>query len=490
MVLYDITGRAEPLPRALYESVIQLKKIISQTAGWFILFLVLFSAGSLFFAGHSVQRQTADWVNPYADITEDTWCYQYVTELNKMGVLPDSEEFGGAAEETRGNLMLYLYNLENAMFGDRAHSAGSASFSDVEKSDARYKAICWAFNNGVSGGTGDTTFSPDGTVSRQQLCTILARFAALEEMNLLQIKEPDQFTDSLYIADYARSGVTACQICGVVRGYEDGYFHPENIVSRQECAALIYRLYDASRVTPVEGMGTVSLVPNAYDVLYESYHDIPFVALVPQTAEGPLSYFDKTVFIGDSISQMLESYAGATGSLGGAQFLCAGSMSPTNMLAGKILPEYPKGSGQHPVIEESVAACGAQVVYIMLGMDNIAYGVDYALGDLLTIIGNIQARNPDVQIVMQSVTPMADYSSSYSERLNNNTIDQYNAKLQEYCQENKWYYINVQEVFKGPDGFLIKDYCSDLKSMGMHFNYTGSQVWVDYLKTHIPAALL
>ena len=54
----------------------------------------------------------------------------------------------------------------------------------------------------------------------------MARFAALEEITLLKVVEPDQFQDSLYIDDYARSGVTACQMAGIVKGYEDGFFYP------------------------------------------------------------------------------------------------------------------------------------------------------------------------------------------------------------------------------------------------------------------------
>lgn len=52
--------------------------------------------------------------------------------------------------------------------------------------------------------------------------------------------EPNQFKDSLYIHDYARSGVTACQMAGVVKGYDNGFFYPENTMTRAECAAVIY----------------------------------------------------------------------------------------------------------------------------------------------------------------------------------------------------------------------------------------------------------
>ena len=137
-----------------------------------------------------------------------------------------------------------------------------------------------------------------------------------------------------------------------------------------------------------------------------------------------------------------------------------------------------------------MAATGAKVVYIMLGMDNIAYGIERATNDYLTIINNIVSKNPDVQIVIQSVTPMTETSTSTSEKLNNDQINAFNAKMQEYCQENRWYYLNVAEVFKDENGYLKLEYCSDRNSMGMHFTYDGAKVWVNYLKTHIPEDLL
>lgn len=434
-----------------------------------------------------------DWENPYIDVTQDLWSYQYITELNKAGVIPSSEKFQREQEETRGNLVLYLYNMDTGVFAKREKQEPvqeTPSFSDVDKDSPYYEAVCWAYENGLVGGTTDTTFSPDSAVTRQQVCTILARFAQLEKISLIQVVEPDQFKDSLYIQDYARSGVTACQMAGIVKGYENGFFYPENTMTREECAAVVYRVMVASEMQIPEGASLVDLTPGAYDSLYDNYQDITFTALVPESEEGPVSFFDQAVFIGDSISMTLEAYCNASGALGGAQFLCAGSMSPTNMLSGQILPEYPKGSGQKPAIEESVAATGAKVVYVMLGMDNIAYGIEKATGDYLTILNNIQTANPGVQIVVQSVTPMSDASTSYSEKLNNEQINAFNETMKEYCQTNRWYYVDVAEAFRDEEGFLKKEYCSDYSTMGMHFTYDGAKVWVQYLKTHIPQDLL
>ncbi len=463
---------------------------MKQAISWFLVFMILFSAGSLL---RDPKGSSKDWENPYIDVTQDLWSYQYITELNKAGVIPSSEKFQREQEETRGNLVLYLYNMDTGVFAKREKQEPvqePPSFSDVDKDSPYYEAVCWAYENGLVGGTTDTTFSPDSAVTRQQVCTILARFAQLEKISLIQVVEPDQFKDSLYIQDYARSGVTACQMAGIVKGYENGFFYPENTMTREECAAVVYRVMTASEMQIPEGASLVDLTPGAYDSLYDNYQDITFTALVPESEEGPVSFFDQAVFIGDSISMTLEAYCNASGALGGAQFLCAGSMSPTNMLSGKILPEYPKGSGQKPAIEESVAATGAKVVYVMLGMDNIAYGIEKATGDYLTILNNIQTANPGVQIVVQSVTPMSDASTSYSEKLNNEQINAFNETMKEYCQTNRWYYVDVAEAFRDEEGFLKKEYCSDYSTMGMHFTYDGAKVWVQYLKTHIPQDLL
>ena len=65
----------------------------------------------------------------------------------------------------------------------------------------------------------------------------------------------------------------------------------------------------------------------------------------------------------------------------------------------------------------------------MLGMDNIAYGVERSTNDYMTILKNILDKNPDVQIIIQSVTPMADKSKSYSEKLNNGKINEFNETM-------------------------------------------------------------
>lgn len=91
-------------------------------------------------------------------------------------------------------------------------------------------------------------------------------------------------------------------MAGIVKGYDNGFFQPDNTLTREECAAVVYRVMTAADMEIPEGSAVVDLTEGAYDSLYDNYQDITFTALVPETEEGPVTFFDQAVFIGDSIS--------------------------------------------------------------------------------------------------------------------------------------------------------------------------------------------
>lgn len=213
---------------------------------------------------------------------------------------------------------------------------------------------------------------------------------------------------------------------------------------------------------------------------------------VPESAPVDASWFDDAAFVGDSVSVTLANYNSTYGTLGKAKFFCSVSLSQTNALSyqagNERLPEYPAGSGQHPRIEDGIAASGAKKVYLMLGMNCIASGVDRVSQDLVTLVSKIQEKSPGIAVLIESVTPMTADSPRADGSLNNFTIQEFNEKMKAICQEKQWYYVNVAEAVTGDQGALKAEYSGD-KAMGIHFNYDGAAAWANYLLTHVPEAL-
>ena len=216
-----------------------------------------------------------------------------------------------------------------------------------------------------------------------------------------------------------------------------------------------------------------------------------------ELAEGPRvddSYFDDAVFIGDSVTLMLQYYAMKQRAedpsfLGKANFLTAGSFSyrhaVTAVTESSIHPSY---NGTKMLVEDAIAQMGAKKIYIMLGMNDIANkNYTATMENVETLVSRILAKNPDVQFLFESVTPrMANSEHSY---LNNEMIRGFNSLLSQYAADNGYCFVNIYAGICDENGALPAMYCSDPVSeggngMGIHFTYDGCKVWTDYLYTH------
>lgn len=209
-------------------------------------------------------------------------------------------------------------------------------------------------------------------------------------------------------------------------------------------------------------------------------------------AESPAvdaSYFDDAAFVGDSVSLKLSYYAMSTGKLSKAQFFTAGSLGSANALW-DISDEsvHPSYQGTKMLVEDCIQLSGAKKVYIMLGMNDLAlYGIDDTIVNFTELVNRIKAKSPDVQIVVQSMTPMTDTSTIFSDDLNNDVIREYNSRLSQLAMAEGWSFVDVASVMYDAQGVnLNRDYCSDPDGLGVHFTEAGCDAWIDYLYTHTP----
>lgn len=201
------------------------------------------------------------------------------------------------------------------------------------------------------------------------------------------------------------------------------------------------------------------------------------------------SYFDDVIFVGDSITLKLKKYVEKQrqknpGLLGEAQFLAAGGLGSGNALMEiSSITVHPVFNGEKTLIEDGVAASGAKRVYMMFGLNDIGrFGVENSIANLNTLVGRILQQSPDVEFIFQSTTPIL--TDKQQKKLNNANIEKYNQRLQEYCEENGFTFLDVASVFKDEDGGLIRSYCGDAAGLGMHLLDSGCRVWIDYLRSN------
>ena len=107
-------------------------------------------------------------------------------------------------------------------------------FTDVSVNDYYYEAVLWAVENGITGGTTATTFSPNATCTRAQVVTFLWRYSK-EDASILPM-----FTD-VAEGDYYYGAVAWAVENGVTTGVTDTSFVPGNPCTRGQIVTFLYR---------------------------------------------------------------------------------------------------------------------------------------------------------------------------------------------------------------------------------------------------------
>ena len=140
----------------------------------------------------------------------------------------------------------YTFTMPGSRVEVKAAFAG-ITFSDVPSGAYYAEAVRWAVEKGVTNGTGDGTFQPNGSCTRAQLAAFLWRLAGEPEST-----QDPTFTDVSADAWCAKALRWAAEQ-GIVTGYADGSFHPDQTVTRIQAVAMLYRYAKAQGMDTTRG---------------------------------------------------------------------------------------------------------------------------------------------------------------------------------------------------------------------------------------------
>ena len=172
---------------------------------------------------------------PYSDSIPTAWYHDgvhYCIEYDLMiGTAPSLWEPN--IPFSRAMMAQVLYNKAG-----RPAVSGEGVFDDVDQ-EWYWPAITWGGRNKVLWGYGDGNYGPEDPITREQLATLLWRYAGQPETSA-QLS----FTDAAQTSDYAKQALAWASQHGVITGYPDGTFQPQGYTSRAEAAQMIMRYFN------------------------------------------------------------------------------------------------------------------------------------------------------------------------------------------------------------------------------------------------------
>ena len=146
------------------------------------------------------------------------------------------DRFGPDASMTRAMLVTVLYRAAGS-----PEVTITTNFTDLDVGSYYYNAVVWANVMGIVNGITDTTFSPDGPVTRQQIAAILYRYA--DAMGALSQAEGNlnAFTDKDSVESYAVVPMTWAVGRGIITGTTDTTLSPQSHATRAQVAVMLHR---------------------------------------------------------------------------------------------------------------------------------------------------------------------------------------------------------------------------------------------------------
>ena len=177
---------------------------------------------------------------PFEDINSESDFYEDIQYVFDNGIMNGvaTNEFAPKSTLTRAMMVTIIYRAE----GEPAFMNDNV-FKDVESGSYYEKAVVWAQGKGIVNGVSNTEFAPNANVTREQMATMLYRYANYKELGLEKATENTNtlsFDDIMDISEYAGPAVHCCLASGaLLDNREELKILPKADATRDEAAHAI-----------------------------------------------------------------------------------------------------------------------------------------------------------------------------------------------------------------------------------------------------------
>ncbi|MFR4012900.1 MAG: S-layer homology domain-containing protein [Oscillospiraceae bacterium] len=174
---------------------------------------------------------------PFTDVSTSDWFYDDVAFVYENGLFSGTDSRSFSPNASMTRAM--LVTVLYRLEGEPTLT-GRSSFTDVRSGAYYEKAVIWAAANGIVTGTDSTSFSPDAKVTREQLAAILYRYAQYRKLDTDASAKLNSFTDADSVSAYASEALGWAVSESLING-ASGKLMPKGDATRAQVAAILHR---------------------------------------------------------------------------------------------------------------------------------------------------------------------------------------------------------------------------------------------------------
>lgn len=173
----------------------------------------------------------------FTDVKTGDWHRDAVAFVFSKGIMSGASEtkFEPETNIDRGMIVTMLHRLEGTP------EAAPSAFTDVLADQYWAEAIGWASQNGVVQGYSDTEFRPSREISREQLASILYRYAQLKGYDTSEQADLSAYSDASNVSGYAKDAMGWAVAKGLISGVTESTLVPGGSATRAQAAMILMR---------------------------------------------------------------------------------------------------------------------------------------------------------------------------------------------------------------------------------------------------------
>ena len=185
-----------------------------------------------------------DVCDPFTDVQQNSWYHSGIHYALEQGLMNGTaaDRFSPDANLTRGMVATVLHRA-----AEKPAAAGDKTFPDVEAGKYYTEAALWAAEAGIVTGYTDGTFRPLEDITREQIATMLYRYAKANRIDLSGSAELKDFPDAANAGNYAVEALKWAVGSGIINGVKNSttgeiLLQPKGTATRAQFATMLARM--------------------------------------------------------------------------------------------------------------------------------------------------------------------------------------------------------------------------------------------------------
>lgn len=173
----------------------------------------------------------------------DDWAHEGIDYVVSQGMFQGvgSGQFNPEGMMTRAMLVTVLWRNEGSL-----SVTEPMPFTDVPANAWYAKAVLWAYSVGIMKGVGDGLFAPDAYLTREEIVTVMYRYAYFKGANVFDSTSLRGYADASSVSSWAESAMQWAVVNQIIKGSPNDQgklcLFPGNVSNRAQVAALLMRL--------------------------------------------------------------------------------------------------------------------------------------------------------------------------------------------------------------------------------------------------------